>query len=913
MIASRRSGYAVLPWRTLLTTLALVTAGTHVHAQATHLVKDANRTQIYGLDSTHWVMPVGTGKKVVMPFATLAAGCELWTSDGTPKGTRLLKDIIPGQGGTFPSSPVSFGSGEATRVAFLAHSASDSRDVWVTDGTGAGTVRVFDGSLTHSESQTSMCGSIPGGFFFETRLQNTEDPALYFSDGTEAGTWPLNPVTGETRERFTGSYAYVISGSTCYFLTDSHEVWRSDGTLAGTTKVVTLPEAHAKHWPESLAVAGSRLFIEGRLFADRYVWRCPTVGGDLSDITPPEAAAAQYINFQPAASLGDDVFFSMGGGDEGYTLWASDGFTSGTRSIPITIPGDPAERFIITEIVKWKGTLYFIAGNANNNDRGLWRSDGTAAGTVHLKTFGDVFVEIPDLQPDTAEYLYLQVLSEDYFTADTWQTKGDQASTKPVKNMPSIWEDPGDGPQFAHYQGGMIFSGAPKKALARPYMARGRNGRSTLLVKAEKSTADGIVPHPLPAPSYELLDGYLLQFVDTGKSHELWRMTPDGTKSRSVWKLPAAMNDYEDQASFRGITASGAVFALEPYHGVRQIYVTDGTRKGTRLLSEHQPLDGTRSIDFQQAGDLIFYTVPDVENPQKTTLWKTDGTVAGTSRVLAAGDISPGSVSSQMVPFLGSLWFFAIGSSGNAALWRSDGTTVGTVLVKEDWQGLTGEQAGSLAVVGGKLHLSVGLPGAYAIWESDGTAVGTTLVNPTLTFATIGPAVDLGGVAVFQARLASDTHEQWWRHFGNDTRPVRDGISGRQVEFGDPRFYAVAGTQLFYRGFSPDGDAELWVTDGTSAGTRRVKDIYPGPQSSGPDGFVASGDSVYFLALTAGSASRYWTSDGTEEGTVSLENPPLGRHANHSGGLKEMGGKLYFHYSRPDIGEELHYIDLPLE
>jgi len=68
--------------------------------------------------------------------------------------------------------------------------------------------------------------------------------------------------------------------------------------------------------------------------------------------------------------------------------------------------------------------------------------------------------------------------------------------------------------------------------------------------------------------------------------------------------------------------------------------------------------------------------------------------------------------------------------------------------------------------------------------------------------------------------------------------------------------------------------AELWRTDGTSAGTWMVKDIFTGPTSSGlslnfvtKDAVLASGE-IYFIANDGIHGSELWKTDGTTSGTV---------------------------------------------
>jgi ELWxxDGT repeat protein len=67
-------------------------------------------------------------------------GMELWASDGTSPGTRLVRDICPGTCGSSPFFPFRF----AGRLLFTAEDGQHGRELWTTDGTAAGTARITD-------------------------------------------------------------------------------------------------------------------------------------------------------------------------------------------------------------------------------------------------------------------------------------------------------------------------------------------------------------------------------------------------------------------------------------------------------------------------------------------------------------------------------------------------------------------------------------------------------------------------------------------------------------------------------------------------------------------------------------------------------------------------------------------------
>jgi ELWxxDGT repeat protein len=115
------------------------------------------------------------------------------------------------------------------------------------------------------------------------------------------------------------------------------------------------------------------------------------------------------------------------------------------------------------------------------------------------------------------------------------------------------------------------------------------------------------------------------------------------------------------------------------------------------------------------------------------------------------------------------LFFIATDTLHGRELWKSDGTEVGTVLVKDINPGKLSSGARLLACADGILYLiaSDGMHGSE-LWKSDGTEAGTVLVkdinpgtansNPGITpggdgNGTISAAV-LNGILYFAATMA---------------------------------------------------------------------------------------------------------------------------------------------------------------
>ena len=78
----------------------------------------------------------------------------------------------------------------------------------------------------------------------------------------------------------------------------------------------------------------------------------------------------------------------------------------------------------------------------------------------------------------------------------------------------------------------------------------------------------------------------------------------------------------------------------------------------------------------------------------------------------------------------------------------------------------------------------------------------------------------------------------------------------------------AAGNTLFFQADDSTYGYELNKSDGTSAGTTLVKDIYPGFTGSFPQNLSAVGGKLFFSASDGTHGRESWASDGTSSGTA---------------------------------------------
>ncbi len=259
------------------------------------------------------------------------------------------------------------------------------------------------------------------------------------------------------------------------------------------------------------------------------------------------------------------------------------------------------------------------------------------------------------------------------------------------------------------------------------------------------------------------------------------------------------------------------------------------------------------------------------------------------------------------------VYFLAQTPTTGTELWKSDGTSAGTVLVKEFIVGRYGVSPyliGNTALtnVNGTLFFTVDdqIHGAE-LWKSDGTAAGTTLVkdiNPGVDHSYPRQLLNFNGTLYFVARSPSEGRELW-KSDGTEagTVLVKDIFSGSG--YGQPSSLTVVGSQLFFRALDASNGAELWKSDGTSSGTLLVKDIAPGTASSSLQYLANLNGTLYFTANDGTNGEELWKSDGTNAGTMLFKDIRAGASGSSPRSLLNVAGTIYFRANDGASGLEL--------
>jgi ELWxxDGT repeat protein len=409
---------------------------------------------------------------------------------------------------------------------------------------------------------------------------------------------------------------------------------------------------------------------------------------------------------------------------------------------------------------------------------------------------------------------------------------------------------------------------------------------------------------------------------DTGIVNAFTVAAVDNSFTESVTPIQATIQITSNMPA----ATLGVFFATDATHG-NELWVTDGTTVGTHLLKDiyagiaSSPLYPLFSQSFTVLGNgKAVFSANDGING--TELWITDGTAAGTNMVK---DIDAGLGSSIPTGLTslgnGKAVFTAFDAIYGGELWITDGTAAGTNLVKDIATGIADSiPVAYIALGNGKAIFSASVAGTMEQWITDGTSAGTVAFKDVFAGTTIIPNssnynifTSLGnGKAVFSTDDGVNGIELWITDGTTaGTSLVKDiytgtSSSGAGINSSYPNYITSLGNgKAVFSASDANYGNELWITDGTAAGTNLVKDIATGgftlpnfflPNYSYPNSFTSLGNGkILFTADDSINGRELWVTDGTTVGTYLVKDIVAGATSSNPTIFTSLGyGKATF-------------------
>lgn len=254
---------------------------------------------------------------------------------------------------------------------------------------------------------------------------------LWKTDGTAAGTSlvkDINPGTANSNPT-----DLVTVGNQVFFVandgTDGTELWKSDGTAAGTVMVKDIVPGSGSSNPNSLTnVNGTLFFSATDASGNAGLWKSDGTAVGTVEVATVAASGLTNVN--------GTLFFVGTDAAHGGELWKSDGTDAGTVLVDDINPG-PASSNLYSSLTAVGSEVFFATGPGQGALTGLWKSDGTAAGTVQLKNIdvdglynfnGMVYFGGPDIAGGSQDQ-------------ELWKTDGTPNGTVQITRVGTVQDD----------------------------------------------------------------------------------------------------------------------------------------------------------------------------------------------------------------------------------------------------------------------------------------------------------------------------------------------------------------------------------------------------------------------------------------------------------------------------------------
>lgn len=394
------------------------------------------------------------------------AGRELWRTDGSSDGTTRVADIRTGTESSNPSDLIEFNG----LLYFAADDGQAGEELWVSDGTEGGTELVSDinsGSGYQYPYGTGYLRSFPrsmtelNGELFFSAEDSISGAELWKTDGSEAGTVLVSDLAGGSFTDNYGTYPnssspsdFVNVNGTLFFTADDgvvgRELWKTDGTAAGTMLVKDLfdgdypyytdDDTYVGSYPNSsfpmhlTAVNGLLFFAATDATAGTELWRSDgTSDGTfvIQDIEP--GSESSLFEDSMLLASGDHLYFTAETTEHGQELWISDGTEDGTELIRDIRTGSVGA-LSNPSLTNFKGEVYFAADDGVVGTE-LWKTDGTSDGTVLVSDLDDASTAtFPRYLTDVNGTLFFSAFTS-ASGRELWESDGTEEGTQPVSEI----------------------------------------------------------------------------------------------------------------------------------------------------------------------------------------------------------------------------------------------------------------------------------------------------------------------------------------------------------------------------------------------------------------------------------------------------------------------------------------------
>lgn len=786
---------------------------------------------------------------------------------------------------------------------------TDGTQLWVTDGTSDGFREIF----FYGQPATDIYDLTYSAGTLWFSASSGDDRELYWSDSYAAQEIDIDPLGSSDPY-----YLTDFNGALYFQANDGingYELYKAEHLspfFYTATLVKNIFPGNGSSYPASLFAWNSNLYFSADDGVNgKELWKSDgtTAGTVLVTDILPGSGHSEPSGF--SALGGSIVLFMADNGTLGYELWRTNGTAAGTVLVKDICTGP--EGSYPSKMTLVGGTAYFSAYTPDTGNE-LWKTNGTDAGTLLVK---DIELGPTGSKPRHFSAGTTRIYFSAFTTATGYEPYSSMGTAASTKLMADIAPGPLDG--MSKVDNGLSLGNTfvfPAQHAAIGKELWKSNGTPT----GTKLLQDCLNGDSNPFGFTKSGDVLFFSAETDSLGAELWKT--NGTEAGTVLVKdirPGAENAQPN--NFTDLNGLLIFSAISPGTGT-EIWTSDGTAAGTFQLKDiGDGWGGSKPHNLKKIGNSVYFAASNTTTGVE--LWKTDGTIAGTVQVK---DINPGQESSNPSELYdigsGISLFMATTATQGRELWKTDGTDAGTVLVKNigPFSGI-GYTYSDGAVLNGIFYFkaSNGTNG-YELWRSDGTEAGTYMVkdiNTGVSNSAPFSFVTMGN-SVYFAAFSPSKGTEVWKTDGTEAGTVMlkdisvgssSGIHEDLESF--QNVFTVVNGKLYFSANSLASGMELWTSDGTAAGTILIEDVYAGSNSSYPYSLGSSSNLFLFTAYHPSFGTELWRSNGTAGGTRMVQDIYSGDEGSIFSKGAVLGDKFIFGARNNFNGYEVLAYTLP--
>ena len=447
-----------------------------------------------------------------------------------------------------------------------------------------------------------------------------------------------------------------------------------------------------------------------------------TVTAELMlDIAPGPMSSSVQELYQ----FNGEVYFRANDGEHGSELWKTDGTAEGTVLVKDINPGDGSSS--PGWLTEFNGELFFAATTDNAGDE-LWKTDGTSEGTVQV---ADINVGDDDALPQDLvvfnDELIFSARSGEFDDRELWKSNGTAEGTLRVKDIRKGEgdSDPGGLSGFYEFNGELYFDAEDDATGVELWKTDGTESGTVQVIDAEQGE-DGSFPFGFFEHNDELY--FLAERFDVESNQFLtFIFVIDGTSGEAdtAFEIPidrrTGVIEYDGDLYFSGLDAEAGF----------EVHRSDDSAAGASVVRDIFPGEmDSRPRGFFEFGGQLYFTAAnttDAENGKLIPrLWRTTGTRPLTFRV-SQGQVDP---DATMVAYNNDLYFGATDADAGLELFKTEGPFALEQLVHDVNPGDASSFPMPRFVLQDQLYFTATTAAhGLELWSTDGTAEGTSIVQ----------------------------------------------------------------------------------------------------------------------------------------------------------------------------------------